>query len=615
MKRRLYLSLTMSLIAVQMSGIAVGVNALPATPTTMDELRTDKLGSFYKKDARAQDLMTKAQAFLDKQKQSNPDSPMTRRLQTELDKIAFTAGSDAEQRLKLDLDFLEAVGREHKSPGADELAPLQERYKKLCDKMDDLIFSKDLDRLMHAHDKFVRFTSVGLWDKDKIASELERMEGLAERAGDIAYGRAQLLDSCKNKRLAHVPKLVYLGTSPREEMYLTSDRRSIALIDEAGGRPLELELAEHIVQDSDGKLVNLTDCNASSLGLPFSPPLTLWAKSRILDGRLPAIMLRLVDSNAKSDLKAATGKEANASFHTVADVASGKLDDYFKANVSQLGPDKTPVLLGLLQDFDREAAANSFGADGKTPFYSLMDPKLKDLSGDKLQEELKKKLEKGAFVAAKSLAPDLSNQYGDPQIPDGPERVRDAWKRLSKVVTESGGASVGLFSSAGAFHANKNAGKYPGEQNAGNQAWNKLEYYWPGEGVLDWVGINAVGLDPAVDPKGGNLMESLEPFMAEVRTSSWQSTPVMLTDLSPARTQAPFQEASWIQTVYTKMIPATFPNILAVFVSIPNTVTLWSRDASASFRNNVSSAKMYSYKMRFKSTDKSAAANSQTAGQ
>lgn len=613
MKKGLFLSLTFSLAAFQFSGINLAVNALPATPTTIDELRADKLGSFYKKDARAQDLMNKAQAFLDKEKQSNPDSPQTRRLQAELDKVAYTAGSDAEQRLKLDLDFLEAVGRDHKSPSAEDLAPLQERYKKLCDKMDDLIFSKDLDRLMHAHDKFVRYTAVGLWDKEKIASELERMEGLAERAGDIAYGRAQLLDSCKNKHLAHVPKLVYLGTAPHEEMYLTNDRRSIALIDEAGGRPLELELAEHIIQDSDGKLVNLTDCNNTSLGLPFSPPLTLWAKTRILDGRLPAILLRVVDSKTKNDLKDATGKEAKGEFHNVADIASGKLDDYFKANVSHLGPDKTPVLLGLLSDFDREAAANSFGADGKTPFYSIMDPKLKELSGDKLQEELKKKLEKGAFVAAKTLPAELSNQYGDAQIPDGPERVRDAWKRLSKVVTESGGSSIGLFSSAGAFHANKNAGKYAGEQTAGNQAWNKLEYYWPGENVLDWVGIHAVGLDPAVDPKGPNLMESLEPFMAEVRTSSWQSTPVMLTNLSPSRTQSPFQEANWIQTVYTKMIPATFPNILAVFVSIPNTVTLWSRDASASFRNNVSSAKTYSYKMRFKSLDKPG--NSQTAGQ
>ena len=602
MKKRLFLSLTMSLVALQIS--SSGVWALPATPTTIDELRADKLASFYKKDARAQDLMTKAQAFLDKQKQSSPDSPQTKRLQSELDKIAFTAGSDADTRLRLDLDFLEAVGKDHKSPGADELSPLQERYKKLCDKIDDLIFSKDLDRLAHAHDKFVRYTAVGLWDKDKIASELERMEGLVERAGDIPYGRSQLLDSCKNKRLAHVQKLVYLGTSSREEMYLTTDRRSIALIDEAGGRPLELELAEHIIQDSDGKLVNLTDCNNSSMGLPFSPPLTLWAKSRILDGRLPAILLRLGDDDARIDLKNATGKEAKGEFHNVAAVASGKLDDYIKANASQLGPDKTPVLLGLLSDFDREAAGNSFGADGKTPYYSIMDPKLKDLSGDKLQEELKKKLEKGAFVSAKTLPAELSNQYGDAQVPDGPERVRDAWKRLSKVVTESGGSSISLFSSAGAFHANKNAGKYPGEQNAGNQAWNKLEYYWPGEGILDWVGINAVGLDPAVDPKGANLMESLEPFMAEVRTSSWQSTPVMLTNLSPSRTQAPFQEASWIQTVYTKMIPATFPNILAVFVSIPNTVTLWSRDASASFRNNVSSAKAYSYKMRFKSLDK-----------
>lgn len=612
MKKRLFLSATLSIVSFV--GFSDVVNALPPTPTTIEELRADKTASLFKKDPRAQDLMTKAQAYLAKLQQSEPNSPLTLRLQTEMDKIAFTASSDAETRLKLDLDLLEAIGKEHTPPSAADLAPLQDRYKKLCDKIDDIIFAKDTDRLSHAHDKFIRYTSLGLWDKEKIASELERMEGMAERAGDIAYGRSQLLDTCKNKHLASVPKLVYLGTSPHEEMYLTGDRRSIALIDENGGRPLELELAEHILQGPDGKLVNMTECNSASLGLPFSPPLTLWAKSRILDGRVPAIHLRLVDSAAKTTLKNATGIEPKGEFMTVTDIVDGKLDDYLKVNLAQLGPEKTPALLGLVSDFDRDAAENAFGADGKTPFYHILDPKLKDLSGDKLDEELKKRREKGAFSGAKALSPDLSNKYGDPQIPDGPERVRDAWKHLGKMVTAGGASSIGLFSSAGAFHANKNAGKYPGEQNAGNQPWNKLEYYWPGEGVLDWVGINAVGLDPIVDPKGGNMMEALEPFMAEVRTTSWQSTPVMLVDMAPSRSKAPFKEAAWIESVYTKMIPGTFPNILAVFVGIPNSVTLWSRDASSAFRTNVSSSKMYSYKMRFKPIEEKKASGPSSGG-
>lgn len=566
-------------------------------PGTMAELRTEKIKALAKRDNRAEDLLAKAQAIADKLKETNP--VLAERMQSALDQIAFTSSGISETRIRTDMELLEAIVKEPKPPTAEEIAPLQERYKKLCAQFDDMLFNKDLDRALHIHDKFVRFTGLYLWDKDKMASELERMEGLVERAPDVAYGKAQLLDTCKNKKLASVPKLVYLGSSAREEMYLTGDRRSVALIDEGCGQPLNMELAEHVIQGPDGKLSNLNECNDPSLGLPFSPPLSLWAKTRIQEGRIPAIVLKLVDSNVKNTNPFFAGSK-NKEFISVADILDGKLDEYIKVNTPLIGTEKTPVLLGLFSEFDREAAATAFGADGKTPYYAILDPKLKDMPADKRNEEIKRRLEKGAYAGAKSSSAELSNKYGDPAIPDGPERVRDAWKRLLKVVNESGGSSVAAFSVAGAYHANKNAAKF-GEPEAGNQVWNKLEYYWPGEGVFDWLGVSAQATDPAADPKGSNLMEALDSFMGEVRSSTWQSTPVMLVNLAPGKTKSPFSESAWIGTVFTKLIPATFPNILSAFIAVPDGLTLWSPDAKASFRSFVSSNKFYNFKLRFKS--------------
>jgi hypothetical protein len=584
--------------SVLISGTHNGsVAAVGALPTNMDELKVDRMKVLSKRDPRAEELVKKAEAYVQKLKQSNPTSPYLKRLEESVEHISMGSSALSDPALKVDMELLELIGKDHKEPSAEELAPLQERYKKICANFDDMIFTKDLDRAFHIHDKFVRFTSVGVWDKDKMSSELERMETLIEKAPDIAFGKAQLYDTTKNKRLVSLEKLVYVGTSPHEQMYLTSDRRSAVMVE-----PSNWELAEHIVQAPDGKMTNLNDCNVPSLGMPFSPPISLWAKSRIQEGHVPAVLLKVVDNRVRSENTAYAS--AKSQFLTVGDIAEGKMDDYLKTNVKLLGPDKSPAMLGLLQDFDREAAATAFGADGHTPYYSILDPKLKDMPEAKRLEEVKKRCEKGAYSGKKGMTPELCNQYGDKAIPDGPERVRDAWKRAYKIVTESGGTSINLFSSAGAFHANKNAGKFPGEQDAGNQEWNKLEYYWPGENVLDWIGVNAIGTEPISDPKGANLMEAIDAFMGEVRSSSWQATPVLLVEPAPSHSKSPLAEATWIKTLYTKMIgptAATFPNIRGVFIGIPDAVTLWTPEARSAYRSYVTSDKAYNFKMRFKS--------------
>lgn len=598
-------SLLLSVAFAQLAGLA----AVSGTPATIDELKADRVKSLSKRDPRADELLKKALAKVEAMKAEKPDSTLVIRLQNAIEQIQFGSASISAERVKQDMELLEAIVKEHKEPSAEELAPLQERYKKLCAQFDDIAFSKDLDRAFHVHDKLVRFTSLGLWDKDKISSELERMEGMVERAPDIAFGKSQLLDTCKNKRLASVAKLVYTGSSSHEEMYLTGDRRSVALIDEGGGQEQPLvktELAEHYIQGPDGKFSNLNDCNDAALGLPFSPPLTLWAKTRMQLGRVPAVLLKLVDSKAKSENSAFASSKAE--FISIADILDSKLDDYLKTNAKLIGPEKTPALLGLFSEFDRDAAATAFGADGRTPYYFVLDQKLKDMPEPKRSEEVKKRIDKGTYAGSKGASAELSNKYGDASIPDGPERVRDAWKRIHKILGENGASSVSLFSVAGSFHGNKNASKFPGEQDAGNQAWNKLEYYWPGEGVIDWLGINAVGSDPANDPKGANLMEALDTFMAELRSSNWQATPVMLVNLAPGRIKQPLQEGVWVTTVFTKMIPATFPNILCVFVDIPGQVTFWTGEGRSAFRSYVSSSKFYNFPMRFKSLNSSSGA-------
>jgi hypothetical protein len=586
MKRTIFaIALTALTIHVCSAAIsAPSTGSIAGAPASIEELRDSKLKRLATRDPRATDLMPKVEAKLALMEKENAASPLLKRLRTAVEEILMGGGSLGDAKTRADVDVLEAIARDHKEPSDAELAPLKDRYKKVCEQFDDMVFTKDLDRAFKIHDKLVRYTALGLWDAAKIGSEIERLENLVANAPDIAFGSSELLSTYKSKKLASIPKLVYVGSFPQEEIYLAGERRSDALISTTGGS-VSLETADFVIQDNDGKLVDLTESSIAGRQIPFSPPLSLWMKGKVLSGRIPAVSLRLADKSVKSA-------------YSVNDVAAGKLDEYLKKNLSALGSAKVPMLIGFLTDFDR-AAGDSFGEDGSTPYYLLMDPKLKELDAGGLADELKKRMEKGAFANAKNIAPELCNKYGDAQVPDGPERVRDAWKRVKKSLSESGD-TLSFYSTAGSFFGNKNAYKLTGNTATGNQVWNKLDYYWPGENVFDWIGINAVGSDPESDTKGPNLLESISPFMEQIRTTGWQSTPVMLRGLAPSADRTPLSEASWITTVFQKIIPATFPNISLVFVSIPDNLTLWSPDSMSSFRTSVSSNKFYKWPLRFK---------------
>lgn len=549
----------------------------PPSVSSMSQLKAASLAALSKVDSHSNELVTKAESYVEAIKKAKSNSPLPAKLEKAVQHIAYGSACASDVQIKSDIELLEAICRDHKEPSAEELAPLQERYKKLCVKLEDLISTTDMESVFRIHDRFVHYTSLALWSKEKILAELERMEQAVESAPQRSASQAKLVGDLKGKRLSFSDNRPDIGTAPDEQMYLTTDRRSTSLI----GPPC-LELIEHLIQSPDGRRVDFNDCNIPALGIPFSPSVTLWAKSRTAAGHVPAILLNFVDIDITSTNPVYFNSTAN--FSSIADVVEGKLDDYLKDNMKLISADKTPALIGFCSDFDREVVSNAFGVDGRTPYFFVLDPKLKNMPESERVKLIEKRQTEGFYTTVDST--ELSNKYGDKSIPDGPERVRDAWKRTRKILTESGGNAVGMFCCAGDFHGNKLACKFPGELKTGNQPWNDLKYYYPGEGVFDYAGINAMGDDPQSDPGGPNIMAALSPFLSEVRTSKWHSTPVLLIELSPGRTKMPFEEAAWIKWMFTR-VTATYTNIGAVTVAVPEGVTLWTPEALAAYRRYV----------------------------
>ena len=76
-------------------------------------------------------------------------------------------------------------------------------------------------------------------------------------------------------------------------------------------------------------------------------------------------------------------------------------------------------------------------------------------------------------------AGELSN-YGDPNIPDGPERFRDAYRHIIDICNSNGANNITWF-----FHVDA--------YSEPNVSWNEIENYYPGDNYIDWLGVSIYG--------------------------------------------------------------------------------------------------------------------------
>ncbi len=131
----------------------------------------------------------------------------------------------------------------------------------------------------------------------------------------------------------------------------------------------------------------------------------------------------------------------------IPDVIKGKYDDYIADMARDLKAFDKPIMLTFLAEFNGYGE-RSFGKDG-FGIYELGD------------------------------VDDVVGQYGDPEWPDGPERVRDAFIHVIDVFNKEGADNVIWFMYGGGDHLT----------DEGESAWwSHPKYYYPGDEYIDWIG-------------------------------------------------------------------------------------------------------------------------------
>lgn len=136
--------------------------------------------------------------------------------------------------------------------------------------------------------------------------------------------------------------------------------------------------------------------------------------------------------------------------------------------------------------------------------------------------------------------------FGDPALPDGPERFRAAYRRVVELVRRGGGTNVHWV-----FHFDAN-----GDPDA---PWNHPRHYYPGDRYVDWIGFSAYGAQHPSDawtPPSPGIRHGYQTATALSRTR-----PVALLEFGVAES-AGHDKAAWIDAAFDEILSGRYRRLI-----------------------------------------------------
>ncbi|MCW2959905.1 MAG: hypothetical protein JWM90_292, partial [Thermoleophilia bacterium] len=139
-------------------------------------------------------------------------------------------------------------------------------------------------------------------------------------------------------------------------------------------------------------------------------------------------------------------------------------------------------------------------------------------------------------------------RYGSPRWPDGPERFRDAYRRIVRLTRAAGATNVTWV-----FHVD--ASPEPAA------AWNAARWYYPGDAYVDWIGLSAYGPQTADE----ELEQFDDVFAPGYRAAAALSKARPLALLEFAIADGPkWDEAAWTRDAFTALESGRYPRVRGV---------------------------------------------------
>lgn len=156
--------------------------------------------------------------------------------------------------------------------------------------------------------------------------------------------------------------------------------------------------------------------------------------------------------------------------------------------------------------------------------------------------------------------------YGDPEWPDGPEKFRDAYRHIVDLFRREGLAEV-------TWVLHLDTARLP------HTWWNKVEYYYPGDSYIDWIGLSVFGAQlPNHD--WVKFLSKFKNFWPQVKRIA-ENKPVIISEFAVIEDRHDsLRKAQWISRALRTIQSGLYPIKGASYWNSPG----WLEDGSADFR-------------------------------
>ena len=141
-----------------------------------------------------------------------------------------------------------------------------------------------------------------------------------------------------------------------------------------------------------------------------------------------------------------------------------------------------------------------------------------------------------------------TGRYGDPDLPDGPEKFRDAYRQIIQITREEGADNITWV-----FHID--ADDVPQED------WNRFENYYPGNEWIDWLGISVYGAGAPTDDECTSFRESMDATIPRIEALS-ADKPIVVLEFATAAYNPNCSQTEWTRAALSGLSSQRWPRVI-----------------------------------------------------
>ncbi len=139
-------------------------------------------------------------------------------------------------------------------------------------------------------------------------------------------------------------------------------------------------------------------------------------------------------------------------------------------------------------------------------------------------------------------------RFGDRKKPDGPERFAAAYRRIVGICHEEGARNITWV-----FHVNWADGP--------EKPWNRMEDYYPGGDVVDWVGISAYGPQTPLEDTLDLFRDEMDACLARVRAMA-PGKPVVVAEFGVTAGNPLVSPEDWVGRALDDLLAGRWPEVI-----------------------------------------------------